>query len=708
MKSQIQVDINDAERNLSHRPLAVRVLKALLMVKYVKEFKATARNLAILLTDRFDIDILQHERDVQEALNILEHGTYLRRNGDIYEYLTDDEKDIENEIKNTDLDQSEVSNTLLDIIYRTIIKDSKIRYEENGHDYPFNRLLDDVLFGHSSAELSINVITPLSSNYGSENQLIVRSLQNNELVVMLGEDERLLDDLYLLNKTEKYCRIHQSAGEKENIRRILTEKALLNQELRKDLEVRVRETISKASLYLRGEKIEVSLTDPKSRICKAFQRLVSSVYPNLRMLDAGYNEDKLKSILTVREANSLFDTDESMTEAESEMFNTFIQRNNGDGIRTTVKTLLDRFRSNPYGWWQSGTLCVLARLYVRGKVEIKQDSNFLEGDAVLGNLKNSHLYSNTIIEPKASFPPHMVRNLKSFHQDLFYEPSNVSDAKEVALNFKSRLETEVRDLANMLITAGSYPFATDLERAKNKLSQFTDKDYTFYLSELKDFEDEILDMQETIVDPIKNFLNGSKKGIYDSIKQFMAENEANFSYLDVVSLDQLKEAMRSGDIYKNTNIQEAKRLCETLQGELDRLLQEEKSKTARELDGLLDTLRSLEGYDCLEKDQVQDLERPFNEVARSLGDIKIVFRIREEKERIKTQVYPSLIARARQMIITAKGGKKPEKEKLIPIDHVKRRKTKTCLETDADVNEYLNAYKEELMKHINNGEKILL
>jgi hypothetical protein len=557
--------------------------------------------------------------------------------------------------------------------------------------------------------LSINVITPLSSNYGSENQLIVRSLQNNELVVMLGEDERLLDDLYLLNKTEKYCRIHQSAGEKENIRRILTEKALLNQELRKDLEVRVRETISKASLFLRGEKIEVSLTDPKSRICKAFERLISSVYPNLRMLDAGYNEDKLKNILTVREANSLFDTDESMTEAESEMFNTFIQRNNGDGIRTTVKTLLDRFSSNPYGWWQSGTLCVLARLYVRGKVEIKQDSNFLERDAVLGNLKNSHLYSNTIIEPKTSFPEHMVRNLKSFHQDLFNEPSNVSDAKEVALNFKSRLETEVRDLANTLITAGSYPFASDLERAKSKLSQFTDKDYTFYLGELKDFEDEILDVQETIVDPIKNFLNGSKKGIYDSIKQFMANNEANFSYLDVASLTQLKEAMRSSDIYKNTNIQEAKRLCESLQEELDRLLQEERSKTARELDGLLDTLRSQEGYDRLDPDQVHDLERPFNEATRGLGDIKFVFRIREERERTKNEVYPSLIARARHMINPpSRVGEGSNKEKFIPIDNVKRKKTKTCLETDADVQEYLNAYREELMKHINNGEKILL
>ena len=32
-------------------------------------------------------------------LALLENQTYIQRNGDLYEYLTDDEKDIEEEIK---------------------------------------------------------------------------------------------------------------------------------------------------------------------------------------------------------------------------------------------------------------------------------------------------------------------------------------------------------------------------------------------------------------------------------------------------------------------------------------------------------------------------------------------------------------------------------------------------------------------------------
>ncbi|MBN0962893.1 hypothetical protein JTL92_33905, partial [Pseudomonas aeruginosa] len=38
----------------------------------------------------------------------LEQQTYIQRNGDLYEYLTDEEKDIEEEIKNTEVESAEI------------------------------------------------------------------------------------------------------------------------------------------------------------------------------------------------------------------------------------------------------------------------------------------------------------------------------------------------------------------------------------------------------------------------------------------------------------------------------------------------------------------------------------------------------------------------------------------------------------------------
>ena len=56
LKSAIQSAINNAERHLGD-PYAVRVLKALFLVKYVKEFKATLRNLNVLMLERFGKDM---------------------------------------------------------------------------------------------------------------------------------------------------------------------------------------------------------------------------------------------------------------------------------------------------------------------------------------------------------------------------------------------------------------------------------------------------------------------------------------------------------------------------------------------------------------------------------------------------------------------------------------------------------------------------
>ena len=84
---------------------------------------------------------------IEKALNLLEQQTYIQRNGEVYEYLTDEEKDIEEEIKNTDVDSGDTAKALEEILFSGIIKDSKMRYDVTGQDYPFTKKLDDKITG---------------------------------------------------------------------------------------------------------------------------------------------------------------------------------------------------------------------------------------------------------------------------------------------------------------------------------------------------------------------------------------------------------------------------------------------------------------------------------------------------------------------------------------------------------------------------------
>jgi len=146
LKSQVQSAILTAEKHLDD-DFAIRLLKALFLVKYVKEFKATPRNLRILMLDHFDQDLSSMREKVDTALSLLDQQTYIQRSGEEYEFLTNEEKDVEQEIKNSDVDSGEVNNTLQEILFSDVIRDRKIRYDITNQDFQFFRKVDVSLFG---------------------------------------------------------------------------------------------------------------------------------------------------------------------------------------------------------------------------------------------------------------------------------------------------------------------------------------------------------------------------------------------------------------------------------------------------------------------------------------------------------------------------------------------------------------------------------
>ena len=226
LKSNIQRAIIQAENHLDG-PFAIRLLKTLFLVKYVKEFKPTLRNLCVLMLDGFNQDLPALRKKVEEALSLLEQQTYVQRNGELYEYLTDEEKDVEQEIKNTEVESSDIAAELEKIVFDHVIKHRKIRYDENGQDYPFSRKLDDRLHGREY-ELAIHVISPFHENAENESTLRMQSMGRDELLVLMPADERLVRDILMYKRTEKYIRQNMSITQQEAVKRILTDKGFQN------------------------------------------------------------------------------------------------------------------------------------------------------------------------------------------------------------------------------------------------------------------------------------------------------------------------------------------------------------------------------------------------------------------------------------------------------------------------------------------------
>ena len=191
------------------------------------------------------------------------------------------EQVIEEEIKNVDIDASEVSSQLFKVLSVEVIRTNKIRYAKNGQDFPFGFKLDDQVHGQQK-ELSAHFITPDYPYTADETRM--HSAGKDELRVVLDPDERVLTDLRLLLKTDKYIKRKRTSSLSAIEEQILQTKATLNREREKELAQRIQTAVGKAGLIINAADVPASSTDALGRVTEGFQELISRTYTQLKLL----------------------------------------------------------------------------------------------------------------------------------------------------------------------------------------------------------------------------------------------------------------------------------------------------------------------------------------------------------------------------------------------------------------------------------------
>ena len=713
LKSNIQRAVLLAEKNLDN-PFAIRLLKALCLVKYVKEFKPTIRNLCVLMLDGFDQDLPQLRKKIEEALNLLEQQTYIQRNGDLYEYLTDEEKDVEEEIKNTEVEATDVAAELEKIIFDSVIKERKIRCEASGPDYPFSRKLDDRLHGREY-ELAIHVITPFHENAGNESTLRMQSMGRDELLVVLPQDERVMRDILMYKRTEKYIRQNISITQQEAVKRILTDKGFQNRERYADLLQRTQGLLGKAKLFVAGTGIEIGGTDPQGRIFRGFHELIKRVYPNLRMLRGiAYTENDIGKFLRYTKEGGLFDSEEaSLAESEQEVL-AFIQSNSRSGVRTTLKSLLERFERKPYGWYYAAILCTLANLCARGKVEIRSDSNILEETEIERALRNTHGHGNIVLEPQVEFTASQIRAIKEFYADFFDYPPLATEAKALGKEIDAEVQSMMQQLGLLAAQAEQYPFLKALTPVIETLRGVSGKPYTWYMTELPRRENELLDLKERVIDPIRKFMSGPQKAIYENTRKMVQAQDSNFAYIAGNESAQVIMTLGDAECFKGNRMQQVKSLSDILQEKVKSRVATEVI-TAKEAVGALKArLCSMAEFTALSPEQQEQVTRPFNEFAQSIEQQKLIAVIRDTLRRFEETDYQHLLF---QMTSWAQPAPKQKSKAgaatkpALPIEYVSSRSLKVTfdkawLADDADVDRYLASMREALLAEIRNGKRV--
>ena len=721
LKSNIQRAIIQAENHLD-APFAIRLLKTLFLVKYVKEFKPTLRNLCVLMLDGFNQDLPALKKRVEEALSLLEQQIYVQRNGDLYEYLTDEEKDVEQEIKNTEVESSDVAAELEKIVFDFCLKHRKIRYDENGQDYPFSRKLDDRLHGREY-ELAIHVISPFHENAESESILRMQSMGRDELLALMPADERLVRDILMYKRTEKYIRQNISITQQEAVKRILTDKGFQNRERYAELQQRVQSLMGKAKLLVAGGDIEISSEDAQTRVLRGFHELISRAYPNLRMLRGiAYKEESVRSILSKPQSDVYH-----LAESEQELL-AFIQSNTRTGVRTTLKNLLEKFGRKPYGWYYAAVICILANLCARGKIEVRTDGNLLEEDELERALRNTHGHGNVVLEPQVEFTASQVRALKELFEDFFDAPPHSSEAKALGKETGTALQDLMHQLNPLAAQAPQYPFLDALAPVIEKLKELTGKPYTWYLTELTRQEDALLAMKESIIDPVRKLMSGPQKGIFDNARDFVQNQEPNFAYIQGDDSAQVVASLTDPECFKGNRMQQVKTQVEILQEKVTAQIENEIVKAKDTVAALKSRLCGMAEFSALNSEQQDQVTRPFDEFNAGLERQKLIAVIRDTLRRFEESDYQRLLSQMTSWAqpapvpelapqpgkaATPDEGSKPTslanpelRIEYIPSRSVKVSFDKAWLADETDVERYLESMREALLDEIRRGKRI--
>lgn len=712
LRGDIQTSIHHASRNIDD-PLPLRIIKALFLLKWFSGFKSTPRNVAILLIDQPDIDIQAHEKAVREALNLLERQSYLQRNGDVFEFLTDTEKDIEVEIKNTDMDESQLTKLLSDILFADILKDPKIRYEGNNQDYTYARRLDDQLIGRD-ADLSLNLVTPGHDLHGEPQTLATQNTGKSELLAVLPADMRLVEDARLYVKTQKYIQQNTGGGVDETKRAILAQRGQQNSLRRTELQKHCAELLRTSPIYLNGTKLtDIGEGEARNRFAKASQALVSFAYPNLRMLKGKYDDHTLAETLT-KDDDLFSNQNQTLSEAEQEVL-MYVTRNQNQGERTTVDDLLKHFARKPFGWYPMAVLTLVARLFRMSKVELRI-ADLLDAKSALEALKNSRQHSNIRVRLQEQFDNKKINDLKRFHQDFFDKANDGKDPRSVGQNTLEALKHESDILQSLLNQSATYAFLNQLAPIKQRIDTLSQKDHGYLLNNLPEFEDELLNAKDDVLSPIKTFMNGAQRTTFDEVIKFFGEQEANFGEIPPEELDDLKILKIAENPYRGTVLPDAKAAVGKVDALIKEKLNEERQRALDSLKNHEEQLKALPEFSKLEERQQERVLEKTESARSTIASSRYISAIRDRLNSYTTQDYPAQLELANHLALPEAGDKgkgdtpkpKPSEPQYIPANKLKIQSGLPYIQSEEELEVWLDALRKAAQAELANGKRITL
>ncbi|MBM4589636.1 BREX system P-loop protein BrxC [Rhodococcus hoagii] len=548
VNASVKQNVASAARNLvgPDRDLALRVLKVLLMTKYIEQFEATPQALAVLLTSAIETNIAALHEDIERALRLLERETYVQRTGSTYAYLTNEEQDVERAIKNHERNDSAIRKLLNEEIVNASGVGAKVRHDGTGVDLGLERMLDGERQGRSE-EMSIRFVTPYSGH-------LLEDVKHHSMghagaiFVVLDLDQRTRDDIDLYVRTRDYVQLQMKSALPESRRRILESHQRANVERQREVLGEIRKAVAAADLVHNGSVLGIGGGSAKDRVHAALQVAIEARYTRINEA-RGISTLKETDLAQILRDEATLDLDVTSTlDTLAQSLVVAVRTAKVRQTASTVGSLVEDFAGPPFGWSMTTVLAAIAHAVTTGLVRVKIDSRVLVRTEIAEELRNTKKHRQIAVEEVRAQDPAKVRKLQAFLGDYRDTSEMPSTAEELVRRVRAALgedATELDEWAKL-----PYPFGAAVADALSAIRSAAGHDEDWYLDEFLTESDTLLDLKEDVLDPIRGFLRGQQRGIVDEARAFLERRGAEVDDVDSADVDALRSALDSPTFYR--------------------------------------------------------------------------------------------------------------------------------------------------------------
>lgn len=534
---------------------AINVLKTLFMIKYVLEIEANIDNITSLMIENIDDDRIELKGRVEEALKVLMRQMLIQKNGSIYVFLTDEEQEVNNEIEKENVETPEIITKVAEMIFEDIFPGKRYTYPAfNGrYAFGFNQFVDDRPYkANQNYDIGLRVLTPWYDGSTDDGTLRIMSGQGREVLVVLPNDAEFLTEIQAYLKIEGFLRKNTST-QLAKYETIKEAKRVEMRERNQNAKLYLTEALKEATIYVNGDVVRVNGKEVSSRINEAIGRLVQTVYHKLSYIDAPMGEAEIRKML--HQSNQLALSLEGGTESNAYALDDvqgFIAMNTRNHMKTSMKTVKDRFMKAPYGFVEDDVNWLVARLFKRGDLSFTVNGaavslNNKTEEEIIGFITKKAFAEKLLMEERIRVSDKEKKAVRDVMKETFGAATAAEDEDTIMKNFQRYAQNTIYEIERLEVNYKQYPYPGKKVLSNGKAlmqSVVQIQSALDFFTTVSKKRDDFFDFAEDY-EPVKTFFAGEQSNIFSRALDMLAIYDDSKTYIVNDELENIVAQMRS-------------------------------------------------------------------------------------------------------------------------------------------------------------------